>query len=81
MTAMSEEIEVAAGAASVPTEREIAPVVEQAMRDGDCNVLTIRMVMNTVSQHFEVAPEDLAVHKKFIRELMLTLMDEIDEPG
>lgn len=65
---MGDEGEGSAGAATgVPTEQEVAPVLQKMLREEDLDKMTLRKIMNSLCEHFDVSLKDLAVRKKYVR--------------
>ena len=53
--------------ATIPTEAEIHPVLQNMLKNSDLDKTTLRLVMDNLSEHFGVTGEELNVRKKYVR--------------
>ncbi len=64
----------------VPSEEEIAPVLDDILKNSDLDKTTLRLVMDSLSEHFGVAPEILSVRKRYVRGEIETYLENHYHP-
>lgn len=72
---------------TVPNEEEIAPVLQDILKNSNLDKMTLRLVMDNLSEHFGVSADSLSIRKKYVREEITAYLendynpDGVDEAG
>lgn len=59
----------------IPTKREFAIVIETMILKGKIHYIRLREIMNTLSEHFDIALKDLYEHKNNVRGPLESFME------
>jgi len=68
------------GGGDVPTEEEVAPVLQKMLREEVLGEMTLRKIMSSLCSHFDVALEDLSVRKKYVRAAIEAFLESDYKP-